>query len=86
MRNKGFLKTKGFYVVIFLLILFILYPLDLFGQEENPEKALKVEIKDNLVSVNVEDADLSEVLNEIGKRIGVKVTVGRELVGNEDNG
>ncbi|MBM4135637.1 MAG: hypothetical protein FJ241_02275 [Nitrospira sp.] len=82
MRKKDFLKEKRFYLVIFVL-LFILHPLNLFGQGENIEKTFKVEIKNNLISVYVQNAELSDVLQEIEKGTGVEITIGKELVGKK---
>ncbi len=83
MGNKEFLKTKSFYLVTFLLVLFILHPMNILGKEENPENTYTIEIKDNLITVDVEDADLSEVLKEIEKGTGVKITIGKELIGKK---
>lgn len=83
MGNNKLLKTKAFYFITFLLVLFILYPLNLFGQVETPGTTFKVEVTDNLATVNVQDADLSEVLKEIEKATGVKITIGKELIGKK---
>jgi hypothetical protein len=84
MAKRDFLQAKGFYLVTFLLILFSMQPLNLFGQEEKPEKASNIiEIKDNLISLDVKDTDLSEVLKEIEKRTGIKITIGKELIGKK---
>jgi len=83
MGNKEFLKTKGFYLVTFLFVLLILQPLDSLGQGEQPEKTFKVEIKDNLISVDVQDADISEVLKEIERGTGVWISIGKELTGKK---
>ncbi|MBM4135639.1 MAG: hypothetical protein FJ241_02285 [Nitrospira sp.] len=85
MEKKEFLKTKGFYLITFLLILFILQPLNLSGQEGVPEKTSKtIEIKNNLISLDVKGVDLSEVLKEIEKGTGVRITiVGKELIGKK---
>lgn len=71
------------YLVVFLL-LFILQPFNLFGQEAKSETTSKVEIKDNLVSAELKDADLSEVLKEIEKRSGVKIKIVKELEGKRE--
>lgn len=43
----------------------------------------KVEVKDNLVTADIEDADISEVLNEIEKGTGTKITIGQTLMGKK---
>ncbi len=71
------------YLVLLLLPIFILHPLNLFGQETKQEMASKVEIKGNLVSAELKDADLSEVLKEIEKGTGVKISIVKELEGKK---
>ncbi|MFZ3136161.1 MAG: hypothetical protein WA126_02080 [Thermodesulfovibrionales bacterium] len=83
MQRKGVLKTKGFCLVSFLLIVFIIHPLNLFGQEDSQEKVFKVEVKDNLIAVNVKEAELSDVLQEIGKKANVKLTISKNLSGKK---
>lgn len=84
MEKRGLLKTKGFYVVTFLFILFILHPLNLLGQQaEKPVKPPKVEVKDSLITVDVEDAEISDVLKAIEKGTGIKITIAKELIGEK---
>ncbi len=70
------------YLVVFLF-LFVLQPFNLFGQEAKQEQIPKIEIRDNLVSAELKDADLSEVLKEIEKGTGVKISVVKELEGKK---
>jgi hypothetical protein len=83
MQRKGVLKTKRFCRVSFLLILFITCPLNLFGQEDSQENILRVEAKDNLISMDVKNAELADVLKEIEKSTGIKMTVSQELIGKK---
>ena len=83
MRIKGLFKTKGFYPITFLLILFLVHPVNLSGQEGSPEKILKVEAKNNLISMDAKNAELSDVLKEIEKSTGIKMTVSPELIGKK---
>lgn len=83
MVKRNFLTTYGVYFITVVLVLFIMYPLQLFGQAGNPEHTNKIETKDNLVSVVLQDADLSEVLKEIEKGTGIKITIAKELVGQK---
>lgn len=83
MEKKAFIRTKGFYFAICLIALSTLYPMHLFGQSDNPQKPNKVEINEGLVSVDVQDAEISDVLNEIGRVTGVPITIGEKLVGQK---
>ncbi len=83
MGNKEFLQTKGFYLVALMLVVLILHPLNLFGEDKQPEKIFRVEIKEKLISVDVQDAEISEVLKEIEKATGVKITIGKEEIGQK---
>jgi len=55
---------KSYFVISFIafVLIFILHPLNLFGQAENPQKPNRVEITDNRISAELKDADLPEVL------------------------
>lgn len=81
MRKGRFLRKSMFFLVIFLVFSSICHPLNILGQEVGPNEMLKIEVKDNLVSVDAKDADLSAVLKEIGRKIGIKMTVNQALVG-----
>ena len=81
MRKRDFLKRNGFYIITILLALLVLHPQDLFGQKIKPARPGGIEIKDNLMSANLQDDDLSEVLKEIEKGTGIKVTIAKELSG-----
>ena len=84
MRNRDFLKGKEFYVVTFLIALLILQPQHLCGQgvREVP-KGTTMEIKENRITVNLQKAELSEFLKEIGAGTGIKITIPKELVGKK---
>ena len=76
-KNNG---LKGFYWVGLLITALVLYhPITLFGQG-NP---FKVEVKNGLVTVDVRDADVGEVLREIERGTGVRITVSNDLVGQK---
>jgi hypothetical protein len=77
-RNRG-LKAKHFYWVWLLIIGIFLYPLTLLGQG-NPSK---VEVKNGLVTVDVKDVDVGEVLREIERGTGIKITISNDLVGQK---
>ncbi|MDH5768013.1 MAG: hypothetical protein OEZ31_03535, partial [Nitrospirota bacterium] len=83
MVKRNFLTPYGVYLITVVLVLFIMYPLQLFGQGGNPEHINKIEIKDNLISVDLQDADLPDVLKEIEKGTGIKITIAKELVGQK---
>lgn len=80
MAKKDFLKAKDFCVLILLSMFFILYPLYLFGEDV---KNSQIEVKDNLISLDVKDADLSWVLKELEQKTGVKISIGKELFGKK---
>jgi hypothetical protein len=83
MGHKEFSQTKGFYLVALMLVVFILHPLNLFAEDKQLEKTFKVEVKDTLISVDVQDAELSEVLKEIERGTGVWISVGKDLTGKK---
>jgi len=83
MGHKEFSQTKGFYLVALMLVVFILHPLNLFAEDKQLEKTFKVEIKDKLSSVDVQDAELSEVLKKIENRTGTLISIGKELTGKK---
>jgi len=83
MGHKEFSQTKGFYLVALMLVVFILHPLNLFAEDKQLEKTFKVEVKDKLISVDVQDAELSEVLKEIANATGILISIGKELTGKK---
>lgn len=83
MGKRDLITAKGFYFVTFLFILFMLHPLSMFGQEVNPPKPNKVEVRDNFINVDVRDADVSDVLREIEKGTGIKIKIANELIGKK---
>jgi len=83
MDKRAFIKAKGFYAGICLVALFVLYPMHLFGQAGTPEKPNKIEVKASRVSVDVQDAEIADVLKEIGKGSGVKMTIDQGLIGKK---
>lgn len=83
MEKRDFVKTRVVYVCGILFIFCILHPINLFGQEAPSQKSNKVEVRGNLVSIDVEDADVADVLKEIEKRSGVKITIGQGLLGKK---
>ncbi|MFZ3136594.1 MAG: hypothetical protein WA126_04280 [Thermodesulfovibrionales bacterium] len=77
MGKRDFITTvKSFYVGMWLVALFILYPMYLFGQTENPQKLNKAEVVGGLVTVDVEDAEIADVLKEIKNITRFKKTIG----------
>ncbi len=83
MGHKEFSQTKGFYLVALMVVVFILHPLNLFAEDKKLEKTFKVEVKDKLISVDVQDAELSEVLKEIENATGILISIGKELTGKK---
>ncbi|MFZ3136592.1 MAG: hypothetical protein WA126_04270 [Thermodesulfovibrionales bacterium] len=83
MEKVGITKAKGFYAGILLVSLFILCPMPLSAQGETQQYPNKVEVKDNLVNVDVQDAEISDVLKEIEKGSNVKITVDQALTGKK---
>jgi hypothetical protein len=83
MERGDFIKIKGFYAGMWLVALFVFYPMHLFGQAENPQKPNKVEVVGGFVNVDVEDAEISDVLKEIEKESNVKITVDQALTGKK---
>ncbi|MCL5022135.1 MAG: hypothetical protein M1497_01995 [Nitrospirae bacterium] len=83
MKKEPLIRARGFHVVIGLILLFVLYPVHLFGQTENPQKPNKVEVVGGLVTVDVEDVEISDVLKRIEKGSGVKTIIGQGLVGKK---
>jgi len=76
---------KSYFVISFIafVLIFILHPLNLFGQETKQEMVSKVDINNNLISAELKDADLPEVLKEIEKGTGVKISIVKEFEGKK---
>ncbi|MCL5022131.1 MAG: hypothetical protein M1497_01975 [Nitrospirae bacterium] len=83
MLGRSLEKINGIYVIALLLTLSVMLPLNLFGQESNAERPNRVEIRDSRVSVDVQDAEIADVLKEIERGSGVKITVAQELAGKK---
>lgn len=82
MQGKNNQRIKWMHPILFMLLLFSAYPLDLPAAQEQVTKNI-VEIKNNQINLDVKDADLSEILKKIEKETGVKITTGKELVGEK---
>ncbi len=80
-RSSG--TINRIYVIALFLTLLLMIPLNLYGQGGNPDKPNKVEVKDGKVSVDVQDAEIPDILKEIEKGTGVKMTIGDKLVGQK---
>ncbi|MDA8241488.1 MAG: hypothetical protein M0Z67_14120, partial [Nitrospiraceae bacterium] len=76
------MKANVFYLVALVAALVITFPSNLLA-EDSPQKPNKVEAKDDRVNVDVEDADISDVLSKIEKETGVKTTIGQGLTGKK---
>ena len=83
MKQSSCLAVSANFVVVWLSAFFILLPFSLNAQEAPPQKPHKIEVKDGRLNVHVEDEDLSDVLKEIEKVTGVKVTISKELKGKK---
>jgi hypothetical protein len=83
MGHKEFSQTMGLYLTALMLVISILHPLNLFAEDKQLEKTFKVEIKDRLVSAELKDADLSEVLKEIENGTDTLISIGKELTGKK---
>lgn len=82
MRIKNNHRTKLPHFILFVLSLFIVFPANLPAEQEQAGKNV-VEIKSSQITLDVKDADLSELLKKIEKETGVKITTGKELVGKK---
>ncbi|MBI5664904.1 MAG: hypothetical protein HZC49_07440 [Nitrospirae bacterium] len=69
------------YLVVSLLL--FLHPFNLSAQLAKQESTSKIEMKDNLITADLKNADLPEVLKEIEKATGVKISVVKELEGKK---
>ena len=76
------MKANSLYIFMLVAALFIASANNLFA-EENSRKIDKIEVKENRVTADVEDADLPDVLKVIEKGSGIKITVDKELLGKK---
>ncbi|MDA8241410.1 MAG: hypothetical protein M0Z67_13700 [Nitrospiraceae bacterium] len=76
------MKANVFYLVALVAALVITFPSNLLA-EDSPQKPNKVEAKDDRVDVDVEDAEIPDVLKEIEKGSGIKITIGEALTGKK---
>lgn len=81
MTSKDFSRGRGLCCIVFILALVMMHPVNLAAQRRHQEKLLKVEVKGDLVTMDVRNTDVSDVLKEIAKGSGIKITFSPELLG-----
>ena len=75
MKLRLFYSMKQKTLLLLLSALFIIHPIKLFGQQDQKDHFLKIEIKNNRISIDAKNAPLPEVLKKIEKDTGVKMTL-----------
>jgi hypothetical protein len=74
-KLRLFYSMKQKTLLLLLSALFIIHPIKLFGQQDQKDHFLKIEIKNNRISIDAKNAPLPEVLKKIEKDTGVKMTL-----------
>lgn len=66
---------RGIIAILFLTVLFFLYPLSAFSEEKTEKPAFTLGVNDKLISLQADNADFKDILTDLEKKTGIKVHI-----------